>query len=335
MILVVEPAAGLAADPNILAPDLAGLASELAPEHAGEGTALGETGEVRRIEVDLGRLDAAPERLAEIAALLAPPGDGEEPALTLFWRTEDVAARLLAFGLGPAVIVPSARQRPAAYWQMFTGSARFLTLSRRRHEALQAAECRSAVFDYWPEPPASIPHRAFAPADWSAVFVDTGGDTLPTAASVAQQCRILGIGDLTVLTPDEAAAPGGMKDGALFVFTAPEPGIDHTVRAAMGRGQIVVAPRIGAAAETIGHLSSGILVDPARPTDLPELTQELVERLAHGARHKATLGRQRWQADAPRRRSVLTDDGTRWSGGDLSAHLGNRMQKEVARRRAG
>ena len=306
------------------------------------------------------------DELGEVTTLLVDPdaeGAGAlpfDPAspfdLTLFWRTEAIAAQRLAFGPGRAVIVPSATPREGAYWQQFAGAAHFLTFSRRQHEWLEAHECRSACFDYWPEPPAAPPAFDLAPEAWTGVFVDDGEAGMPSRGSALQQCRLLGIAGLTVLDepargagapgdvplPDPLpdSAPGGdAETRALFVFASPArglaPGIDHATRAAMGRGQIVVAPDAAPASETIGHMASGILTDPLRPTDLPALDRDMVERLSHGARARATIGHRMWLEDRPRLVSVLKDDGARWAGSDPSAHLGNAIQKALHRRAGG
>lgn len=102
----------------------------------------------------------------------------------------------------------------------------------------------------------------------------------------------------------------------------------------MARGQVVVAPCVAPADEILGHLSSGILTDPARPTALPGLDEAVVARLAEGARRKAAAAHRRWRADRPRLASIIADDGRRWAGGDASAHLGNAIQQALARRRA-
>ncbi|WP_226584040.1 hypothetical protein [Acuticoccus sediminis] len=308
-ILCVEPR-GEDADVNVLAEVLSGL------------------GEVTRVAAD----PASPEADALSLGLAEPFG------LCLFWRTEAVAARLLAFGLERAVIVPSQTPRDGAYWQAFTGAARFVTFSRRQHETLQAHECRSAYFDYWPEPAAAPPVHDFAPAAWSAVFVEGPHDTgVPSRGSVAQQCRHLGIEHLAAVGDTAEAGADGVEERALFVFASRArglaAGIDHATRLAMGRGQIVVAPDAAPASETIGHLSSGILTDPRRPTDLPALDRETVERLSRGARMRAEIGRRTWLQDRQRLVSVLTDDGARWAGSDPSAHLGNAIQKALHRRR--
>ena len=340
-ILSVEPLAGTG-DRNVLA------------------EVLEEMGEVTRVAVD----PAAP--LAEALRLgLAEPAD-----LALFWRTEAVAAGLLAIGLRRAVIVPSMAPRAGTYWQQFAGAARFVSFSRRQHEALQAHECRSAYFDHWPQPAGAVPARDFAPEAWRAVFVDaepgrgaTHGPRagMPTRGIVAQQCRHPAIPDLTIpnlaiadpaalpAPPRTAASEGGnegegespaeIEAEAHFVFASPAfglaPGIDHATRRAMGRGQIVVAPDVAPANETIGHLASGILFDPKRPTDLPALTAQTAERLSQGARARAEIGHRMWLEDRPRLISVLKDDGQRWVGSDPSAHLGNAIQQALHRRAGG
>ena len=303
-----------AADAGILAEDLAAL------------------GEVTTLALDPAAAELDP----------APFADGAFD-LTLFWRTETLAERVVPFGLRRAVIVPSATPRPGPYWQQFTGAAWFLCFSRRLHEHLEAHACRSAVFDYWPAPAATPVPPLEDGASPTAVFVDTGGEGLPTAGSVAQQCRRLGIDDLTVIGPDAAAAPDGplartaAPDGALtraaVVFASPAAGLDLQVREAMGRGQVVIAPDLAPTNETVGHLSSGLLVDPKHPTELPPLGRETLARLAHGARHKALAGRRTWEADRPRLASLLTGDGRRWATTDPAAHLGNAVQKALHRRR--
>lgn len=298
----------------------------------------------------------APDAAVLRGLMQAPAGP------VVFWRTEAVAARMLALGLKGAVIVPSATPRRAAYWQTFVGAGRFLTLSRPLHERLEAHACRSAFFDWWPAPPQTARPRSTDPKDWRAVFLDDGAPGLPNPRSVAQQCRALGIADLTVIdvraetAPESPLADSPLADPtladptlangcagqplpaaleeALFVFAAPRPGLGAAMRHAMARGQIVVAPDMAPASEIVSHLSSGLLTDPARPAALPALDAATAARLAEGARGKAAAGHRRWRADRERLVSLVTDDGRRWAGSDASAHLGNAIQQAMARRRA-
>lgn len=295
---------------------------------------------------------AVPEALRRA---LAAPCD-----VVVFWGTEAVAAQFLAFGRG-GVIVPGDTSRPAAYWQQFAPRGRFLTASRAMHEMLEASGCRAVHVDPWPAAPPPVA-RDVAPGTWRAVLFapEASADAGTVAGAVAgagagkaagtrrdaavaaavARCRALGIGHLVVVT---AAADGAWRDpfvaistarrapDTLFVFAD---GLSlAAIRAAQAAGRIVVAADVPPARETVGHLASGVLVDPERPEATPLLTEALARRLSTGARQKAEIGRRAWRADAPRIVSFLAGDGARWSRTDAGAHLGNAIQRRLHLRR--
>ncbi len=285
--------------------------------------------------------------------------------LWVFWQTEYVAARLVPLGLRNAVIAPmydGAWARPDAFFQQFV-TCRFASFSRELHKRLLTLDCRSACFEYWPEPGDAM-ERSFDRTKWSAFFWERRPQEVPNARTVIQQCRTLSIGKLHL-----HAAPDFPKDGfgvhgyrfretvngvnvsattwfedpaeyhavsttPLFYF-APRlyEGIGMATLEAMARGQIVVAPDRPTANQYIGHLSSGILYDPDRPYALPIVNEPQAAELSRAARTRVARGREEWEMDRDRLVSFLLEDGRRWANSDLSAHFGNRLRRAVRARR--
>jgi len=285
--------------------------------------------------------------------------------LWVFHQTEYVAARLLPLGLSNAVIAPmydGAWGLPDDFFRQFV-TCRFLSYSRTLHTRLQRLDQRSATFEFWPEP-APVVERSVERDAWSAFFWERRPLMVPNARSVAQQCRALDIGRLHVhMAPDfpaEAVSTMGIRhrgeiggvaiststwfeSGEEFRAVAGEPlfhfaprlreGIGMTMLEAMARGQIVVAPDRPTANEYIGHLSSGILYDPERPLDLPDLSPNEVAEMSAAARQRVVRGHETWQADRERLISFLLDDGRRWPNTDAGAHFGLEIRRAARARR--
>lgn len=312
-------------------------------------------------------LSSSPDRIGPSDDPIVERYLAERFDLWVFWQTEYIAARLVPFGLRNAVIVPmydGAADHPDGFFQQFV-SSRFAAFSRELHRRLQTLECRSAVFEFWPEPEPEIV-RSFAPDTWSGYFWERRPLGAPNAMSVIEQCRALGIGRLHVhaapdFPPDD---PGGGGDDARFHgnvsgvqvmtsawFDDPDPhrsvaraplfvfaprhteGIGMTQLEAMARGQIVVAADRPTANQYIGHLSSGILYDPERPATLPRLTQTCVAEMSGAARDRVVNGRLEWLEDIARLKSFLLDDGQRWPASDNSANFARKIQRAVRERK--
>ena len=285
--------------------------------------------------------------------------------LWVFHQTEYIAARLIPLGLRNAVIAPmydGAWSRPDDFFRQFV-NCRFLSYSRALHTRLQRLDQRSAFFEYWPAPAPKV-ERSTEREDWSAFFWERRPLLMPNARSVAQQCRALDIERLHIHAvpdfPEEAVSAHGYRqrnalngvsittstwfDSAdafretsgtpLFHF-APRlyEGIGMTMLEAMARGQIVIAPDRPTANEYIGHLSSGILYDPERPLDLPELAPGDVAEMSAAARQRVVRGHETWLADRERLVSFLTEDGRRWPNTDAGAHFGLTIRRAARARR--
>ena len=316
---------------------------------------LAELGEVTVLNSSPDRIGLADDPVVE--HYLSEPYD-----LWVFWQTEYLAARLIPFGLRNAVIAPmydGAVGRPDAFFQQFVG-CRFASFSRELHRRLQSIDCRSASFEYWPEP-APKRERSFAPKDWSAFFWERRPLEIPNMGTVAQQCRLMKLGRLHV-----HAAPDFATDSLGFSFAGNMQGVDITTSSwfddpaeyrkvsgdplfvfaprltegigmvqleAMSRGQIVIAADRPTANQYIGNLSSGILYDPDRPYELPRLTEARVAEMSAAAYSRVVFGRQEWEEDIERLKSFLLDDGRRWPNSDNSAHFGRKILHSVRQRR--
>ena len=279
----------------------------------------------------------------------------------IFWQTERIAERLLPFELGMSFLVPMYDQAiflPDAYWLRFVRH-RFISFSRVHHETLQRLGCTTAYFQYFPEPQADPAGRA---ADRRDAFFWLRTPQGPiTVDTVLALCRALDISALHVHAapdlPSSLALPApGVEDGVeltvsrwlasradfaaiagrpLFFF-APRPreGIGMATVEAMARGQIVVGPDLPTANEYLAHGCSGLLYDPAeRPSRLPSPGAPELSRLSRGAVRRVTEGRRTWLGDLARLRSIIADDGQRWSTTDSSASFANRIRTMAHERR--
>ncbi|MEM8552249.1 MAG: glycosyltransferase [Pseudomonadota bacterium] len=285
--------------------------------------------------------------------------------LWVFAQTEYVAARLVPLGLRNAVIVPmydGARDLPDAFWRQFVNS-RFLCFSRAMHEKLQRLDQRSIYAQYYPSF-RQVPSRAQDRQSWSGFFWERRPGGAINIGRVAKQCRAIGIGALHVHAAPDFAHEGRGRDALrsrgvladvsitqstwfderakfLQIMSTPHfhfvprlyEGIGMTMLEAMASGQVVVAPDTATANEYIGHMASGILYDPDRPLDLPQLSHKTVEMLSKGAWTKVKSGRETWLRDRERVISYLQDDGRRWPASDSAAHFILSLQRSVRRRR--
>lgn len=334
-----------------------GLVSSERPGEAGASAffieVLAGLGDVTVIEAPPGRLGMADDGI--VARFLAERFDR-----WVFWQAETVAARLVGLGLRGAVLVPAVDvARPDEFWRQFV-AARFITFSYALHARLQALDCNTAVFEFWPEP-RPVAERA-ASDGRSAFFWERRPLDVPNVTTVAQQCEALGIGRLHVhAVPDRAGdGPGGyaalgMLSGVALTSTAAfadaaeaervagaaqfwfaptlGAGIAGAHLEAMSRGQVVIAPDVAPLNEAVGHLASGVLYDAQRPLALPALSQGRIEELAAAASQRVVEGRREWEADRPRLVSLLAGDGERWPASDRSASFVREIQRGVRRRR--
>jgi hypothetical protein len=279
----------------------------------------------------------------------------------VFWQTETVAARLVPLGLRGAVLVPMLHRvypAPDAHFLQFILS-RFAVFTRALHTRLQSLGCRSAHFAYAPEP-LPIVERAAEKAAWSAFFWQRQDDEVPNGPSVIAQCRALGIARLHIrrsagdesgqalvdlgrregvavtvsaFTDDPATARALARHAHVVFAPRPYEGLGLTILEAMAAGQVVIAPDLPAANERIGHMTSGILYELARPLDLPHLTAERLAALGVAARARAAAAHADWLADRDRLASYILDDGRRWSAADGSAAFVNQLRRRAHERR--
>lgn len=285
--------------------------------------------------------------------------------LWVFWQTEYIAERLVPLGLRNALLAPmydGAWSRPDNFFKQFV-TCRFLSWSRVMHTRLQRLDCRSALFEYWPAPNPPI-ERSLDPADRSGFFWERRPFEVPNARQVLRQCRVLGVKKLHLhLVPDferdkgrspqprgrqriqgvEVSTSNWFDSRADYLEASAMPlfyfaprlieGIGMASLEAMANGQIVVAPDRPTANQYIGHMSSGILYDPERPYDLPEMSEQTIRELSAAARSRVTFGHEDWERDRERLKSFVLDDGRRWANTDGSAHFGNRIHAALRQRR--
>ncbi|MEC3912780.1 hypothetical protein U5A82_20580 [Sphingobium sp. CR2-8] len=118
-----------------------------------------------------------------------------------------------------------------------------------------------------------------------------------------------------------------------FVILPPDAnGFDPFIPRAMARGQIVVAPDNGVINDYVGHLSSGILYPAENLLAISRLSKDDMDQISASARSRIRLGHERWQRDQGRLKSILVDDGKRWSYSDYAASFGNRLRQEAHKR---
>ncbi len=316
---------------------------------------LREVGEVATFTSDPDTDDASKDD--ELLAQLA----GGAFDCYIFFQTEYVAQRLRPLVKKQFIIIPmydGAVGRSDRFWQQFVG-ARFLSFSRVHHEHLVSLETRSASFQFFPEQQV-VPDRDFEKPQ--AFFWERRPDQAVNLRVVLQLCQDVGISSLHVhaapdfarlarTTPRAAGSRAGdmtitrsqwferredyeaISRAPLFYF-APrlQEGIGMAALEAMSAGQIVVAPDRPVMNEYISHGTTGILYDPARPKiDLP-LDIDTLARISQAARRKVEFGRSDWLADIDRLKSILLDDGRRWSTEDVSSHFMNDLRRAASRR---
>jgi hypothetical protein len=288
---------------------------------------------------------------------------GSEFDCYVFWQTEYIAERLLPFGLGRFIIAPmydGAAGRPAEFWRQFA-DAQFISFSRVHHEELQRCGCKTAYFQYFPEPGIAEAYNFAEPR--SAFFWERRPGHQPTLQSVVKLCNELGIGSLHLhAAPDLGQALGQRlnrpetfaMDGiqvttsrwfddrseldrvaarAQFFF-APRAleGIGMSFLEAMSRGQIVVAPDQPTMNEYIRHRTTGILYDFHDLNIDWKVTTEGLGQMSRAARHKTATGYVQWSLDQDRLRSLILNDGRRWSTKDASSHFRNEIRRRASLR---
>lgn len=281
----------------------------------------------------------------------------------VFWQTEYIAERILPLGVGRFVMVPmydGAAGRPATFWRQFV-AAQFISFSRIHHEELQRLGLKSAYFQYFPEP-ARTPSYDFT-GSLSAFFWERRPGSDPKFQSVVKICEKLGVESLHVhAAPDAklgAAArlnwPEEFKLGdtkitvsrwfkerqeldrvinnAHFVF-APRAleGIGMSFVEPMARGQIVVAPDRPTMNEYIRHRTNGLLYEfDGGDFDYVPTPLSLAE-MSRNALRTVGAGHQRWRMDEDRLRSLILNDGRRWSTKDVSSHYRNELRRRASAR---
>lgn len=280
----------------------------------------------------------------------------------VFWQSENIAERLLPLELGPSFIVPmydAVDTMNEDYWLKFI-KHRFISFSRVHHEMLQRIGCTTSYFQYYPDPGEQRERRIDAGA-LDAFFWERRPASAINRHSVTAHCRALGIGRLHVhAIPDFASDPGvtapsdedgiglsvsGWFDspadyaavaGAPLFFFAPRlvEGIGMASLEAMARGQIVVAPDRPTTDEYVAHLATGLIypVDQTAESSFRPLDGETLAMMSRAARRKIVNGRRDWLRDCERLRSLIVDDGQRWSTSDLSSHFVRQTRRAAYRR---
>jgi hypothetical protein len=281
----------------------------------------------------------------------------------VFLQTEYIAERLLPLGLGRFVIVPmydGAAGRPAEFWRQFA-DAQFISFSRVHHEELQRCGCKTAYFQYFPVPGPSQSYDFATPL--TAFFWERRPSHEPTLQRVVKLCNELGISSLHL----HAAPDLGQKLGQRLsrpetfvmdnvrvttsrwfddrcqmdrvaerahVFFAPRSleGIGMSFLEAMARGQIVVAPDNPTMNEYIRHQTSGILYDLSGLEVDCQLTPESMNRMSRAALRRTAVGYDQWKLDQDRLKSLVVNDGRRWSTKDASSHFRNELRRRASKR---
>ncbi len=268
--------------------------------------------------------------------------------LYLFWQSDEIASRLLpAIGDRRIVVVPqddAVRERSPHWWQQFQ-THQFACFSRKAHEMLLRAGLHSSYFQYFP-PPVPTPGLRYATAAFC--WQGQAGEN-QDIQKVAEICRMIGATEL--YTPGTGDYPEAidfpvtriatdrqdlMEQAAAscgFVILPPHAGgFDPFFLQAMARGQIVVAPDSALVNDYIGHQSSGILYPAENLLAVSRLSNDDMDRISASARSRIRLGHERWQRDQGRLKSILMDDGKRWSYSDYAASFGNLLRQEAHKR---
>ena len=130
----------------------------------------------------------------------------------------------------------------------------------------------------------------------------------------------------------------GQDDAAagepLFFAPGSPDGWGSKTLAAMARGRVVVAPDLPPTNEHVAHLCSGLLYDPqtADAARLRRLDPDVLARIGRAARRKVVEGRSLWLKDVDRLRSIIADDGVRWSTTDYSGHFARIIRRAAHER---
>ncbi len=281
----------------------------------------------------------------------------------IFFQTEYIAEKLVPLGLGRTILVPmydGAVGRSALFWRQFV-DCDFISFSRAHHEDLQRFGLRTAYFQYFPEP-APRPELDFE-EPLSAFFWERRPGHEPTLQTVTRLCNLIGIRTLHLhAAPDmgegaagrlnrpEAFTMDGVKitasrwfehrsefdavvERAHFVF-APRAleGIGMSFLEAMARGQIVVAPDQPTMNEYVRHRTTGILYQFGDLNIDFKPTAATLSQISRAAILKITSGHKHWQLDQERLKSLLSNDGRRWSTKDVSSHFRNEIRRRASTR---
>jgi hypothetical protein len=281
----------------------------------------------------------------------------------IFLQTEYIAERLLPFGLGRFILVPmydGAKGRPPRFWRQFL-DAQFISFSRVHHEELQRLDCKTAYFQYFPKPGLTAAYDFAQPH--SAFFWERLPGRQPTLQTILRLCNELGIKTLHLhaapdfvghggrrLTGPEASEMDGVQvtasswfesaadlhavaERAHFMFASrPLEGIGMSFLEAMARGQIVIAPNGPTMNEYIRHRTTGILYDFGRLKMNWQPTFDELNAISCAAVHKAADGFEEWSLDQERLKSLIVNDGRRWSTMDVSSHFKNEIRRRASRR---
>jgi hypothetical protein len=303
-------------------------------------------GEVRETYFSPDNPDGPTE--AELASTIV----SEAYDLVIFWQTEGIASHCLPFMCRNMVIIPmydAAAGRSTAFWRQFF-TCRFISFSRRLHETLCEAGLDSNYFQYFPE--AIVPPEIPVSALRKGFFWERRPRDTLNLRLVAKQCKVLGIKSLHVHLAADFRKDKTLQKNVLefidqsdleisfsewfenisdleetikaaqFYFTPRQvEGIGMAFLEAMSRGKVVISPDSATMNDYIGHLSSGILYDSDLPFDLPTLRDEEILRLQSGAYNRCRIGRQDWENDIARLRSLILNDGQRWPERDYSSHF--------------
>ena len=278
----------------------------------------------------------------------------------VFLQTEFLAEQLRPLTSSRIIIIPmydGAIGRADAFWRQFVG-ARFVSFCREHHEHLVELDCDSTSFQYFPP---CKPLQERDPARRTAFFWERRPDLSINLGLVLDLCGQLGVQALHVhAAPDFERSRNNTRSrimqmgnmsvtwstwfdqredyeaaatASLFFF-APRlrEGIGMASLEAMSAGQIVVAPDLPSTNEYVGHATTGILYNPQNPQIERSFSETELVNIAIAARQRAEIGRTQWLADVDRLKSLLLDDGRRWSTGDASSRFFNDLRAAASRR---
>ncbi|WP_081643408.1 glycosyltransferase [Sphingobium bisphenolivorans] len=281
----------------------------------------------------------------------------------IFYQAERIAEKLAPLGLGRFVIVPmydGAIGLPASFWRSFV-DAQFISFSRAHHEELQRIGCKTAYFQYFPEPQSSLGYTFTG--DLSGFFWERRPGQEPSFQTVVKLARHLGLQHLHVhAAPDFGITGSGrlnwpdrfefaglevtlsrwFEDRAEFnrlvershFFFAPRAleGIGMSFVEAMSRGQIVVAPDLPTMNEYLRHETTGLLYDIGKTYSSSRLSPKVLETISQAAQRKVERGHEDWMSDQDRLKSIIMNDGRRWPTKDVSSNFRSVLMRRAHER---